>query len=78
MKGDVKVIHDKPRHMYSLGSVERANCNVENILATWMAEKYSKDRPSGIKCVKLRKKSGFLFKFGKYIFQKCKLNVTRK
>jgi hypothetical protein len=41
--GDVKIIHGKPRHSQSQGSIERANHDVEDILATWIAENNSKD-----------------------------------
>lgn len=31
-----KIIHGKPRHSQSQGSVERGNQDVENMLITWM------------------------------------------
>ncbi|KAF0722346.1 KRAB-A domain-containing protein 2-like [Aphis craccivora] len=31
---ELKIVHDKPRHSQSQGSVERANQDVENMLAT--------------------------------------------
>ena len=33
-----KIVHGKPRHSQSQGSVERANQDVENILACWMKD----------------------------------------
>lgn len=42
---DVKIVHGKPRHSQSQGSVERANRDVEDMLATWMAENNSTDWP---------------------------------
>jgi transposase InsO family protein len=36
MWNDIKIVHGKPRHSESQGSVERANQDVENMLATWM------------------------------------------
>jgi len=36
MWNDIKIVHGKPRHSESQGSVEWANKNVDNILATWM------------------------------------------
>ena len=36
MWNDIKIVHGKPRHSGSQGSVERANQDVENMLATWM------------------------------------------
>lgn len=34
MWGDVKIVHGKPRHSQSQGSVERANRDLEDMLAT--------------------------------------------
>jgi len=59
MWGDIKIVHGKPRHSQSQGSVERANRDVEDILATWMAENNSRDWPSGIKFVQFRKNRAF-------------------
>ncbi|XP_055928110.1 KRAB-A domain-containing protein 2-like [Argiope bruennichi] len=33
---ELKIVHGKPRHSQSQGSVERANQDVENMLASWM------------------------------------------
>ncbi|XP_071055094.1 KRAB-A domain-containing protein 2-like [Onthophagus taurus] len=33
---ELKLVHGKPRHSQSQGSVERANQDVENMLTTWM------------------------------------------
>ncbi|XP_029348361.1 SCAN domain-containing protein 3-like [Acyrthosiphon pisum] len=52
---DVKIVHGKPRHSQSQGSVERANRDVEDMLATWMAEKNSTDWPSGLKFIQFQK-----------------------
>jgi len=52
---DVKIVHGKPRHTQSQGSVERANRNVEDMLATWMAENNSTDWPSGLKFIQFQK-----------------------
>ena len=35
MWNGLKIVHGKPRHNESQGSVERANQDVENMLATW-------------------------------------------
>ena len=34
----LKMVHGKPRHSQSQGSVERANRDIENLLACWQAE----------------------------------------
>ena len=35
---ECKIIHGKPRHSQSQGSVERANQDVETILACWIRD----------------------------------------
>jgi len=39
---DLKIVHGKPRHSQSQGSVERANQDVENMLATWLQDNKTK------------------------------------
>ncbi|XP_022183209.1 KRAB-A domain-containing protein 2-like [Myzus persicae] len=51
MWGDVKIVHGKPRHSQTQGSIERANRDVEEILASWMADNKSKDWPMALKFV---------------------------
>lgn len=36
MWSDVKIVHEKPRHSQSQGSVKCFNRDVENMLATWL------------------------------------------
>lgn len=33
---ELKIVHSKPRHSFSQGSVDRTNQDVENILAPWL------------------------------------------
>ncbi|XP_055932896.1 KRAB-A domain-containing protein 2-like [Argiope bruennichi] len=35
---ELKIVHGKPRHSQSQGSGERANQDVENMLASWMKD----------------------------------------
>jgi len=37
-KPELKIVHGKPRHSQSQGSVERANQDIENMLTTWIQE----------------------------------------
>ena len=37
----LKMVHGKPRHSQSQGSVERANRDVENLIACWQADNNS-------------------------------------
>ncbi|XP_060846515.1 KRAB-A domain-containing protein 2-like [Rhopalosiphum padi] len=42
MWGDIKIVHGKPRHSQTQGSIERANRDVEEILASWMTDNKSR------------------------------------
>ncbi|GFT04119.1 KRAB-A domain-containing protein 2 [Trichonephila clavipes] len=33
---DVKIVHGKPHHSHTQGSVERANQDIQNMLTAWM------------------------------------------
>ena len=55
MWSDVKIVHGKPRHSQSQGSIERANRDVEDMLATWMAQNNTKDWPNGLKFIQFQK-----------------------
>lgn len=52
---EVKIVHGKPRHSQSQGSVERANRDIEEMLGAWMDENKSKDWPAGIKFIQFKK-----------------------
>jgi hypothetical protein len=52
---DVKIVHGKLRHSQSQGSVERANRDIVDMLATWMAEHNSTDCPSSLKFIHFQK-----------------------
>ncbi|XP_015375270.1 PREDICTED: uncharacterized protein LOC107169859 [Diuraphis noxia] len=55
MRSDVKIVHGKPRHSQSQGSVERANRDIEAILAAWMTDNNSKDWPTALKFIQFQK-----------------------
>ncbi|XP_060871301.1 KRAB-A domain-containing protein 2-like [Metopolophium dirhodum] len=55
MREDLKILHEKPRHSQSQGSVKRANQDVENILATWLQDNKTKKWSEGIKFVQFIK-----------------------
>lgn len=42
-----KIVHGRPRHPQSQGSVERANADVENILRAWMKDNQSTNWSNG-------------------------------
>lgn len=62
MWSDVKIVHGKPRHSQSQGSVERANRDIEAILAAWMTDNNSKDWPTALKFIQFQKKSSIQFR----------------
>jgi transposase InsO family protein len=51
------LVHGKPRHPQSQGSVERANGDIKDMLVAWMADNDSEDWPTGIKFVQFQKNS---------------------
>lgn len=55
----LKIVHGKPRHSQSQGSVERANRDIEHMLGTWMAENNTRDWVKGLSIVQLMKNSAF-------------------
>ena len=50
-----KLVHGKPRHSQSQGSVERANQDVENILACWLRENDTLKWGDGLRFVQWQK-----------------------
>ena len=55
----LKMVHGKPRHSQSQGSVERANRDVEAMLATAMADSNSSQWASLLPQIQLKKNSRF-------------------
>ncbi|XP_060842993.1 KRAB-A domain-containing protein 2-like [Rhopalosiphum padi] len=56
---ELKIVHGKPRHSQSQGSVERANQDIQNILATWLADNNSRKWSEGLKFVQFMKNRSF-------------------
>jgi len=52
---ELKIVHGKPRHSQSQGSVERANQDVENMLTTWMQTETTTHWSQGLKFIQLMK-----------------------
>ena len=48
-----KIVHGKPRHSQSQGSVERANQDVEEMLATWMEQNETNNWPEGLQFIQV-------------------------
>ena len=53
------MVHGKPRHTQSHGSVERANYDIKDMLVAWMSENDTADWTVGVKFVQFRKNSSF-------------------
>ena len=51
----VKVVHGKPRHSQSQEGVERANQDIENLIAAWMDEKKDPNWPAALKFIQFQK-----------------------
>jgi len=54
-----KIVHGKPRHSQSQGSVERANQDVENMLVSWLEDNKTKKWSNGLKFVQLMKNRAY-------------------
>lgn len=54
---DLKVLHGRPRHPQSQGSIERSNQDVENMLRAWMMDKNSTNWSVGCYFVQYQKNS---------------------
>lgn len=51
----LRIVHGKPRHSQSQGSVERANQDVENMISTWMQDEKTNRWSEGLRFVQLMK-----------------------
>jgi hypothetical protein len=56
---NIKIVHGKPRYSESQGSVERANQEVENMLATWMETNNTTKWSEGLRFVQAMKNRGY-------------------
>lgn len=52
---NLKLVHGKPRHSQSQGSVERANQDVENMITTWMQDNNTDKWSDAVKFVQFMK-----------------------
>ena len=52
---DLTVVHGKPRHPQSQGSVERANCDIEDMLRAWLDDHKTTQWSVGLKFVPMKK-----------------------
>ena len=54
-----KIVHGRPRHPQSQGSVERANADVKEILATWLSENNSTQWSEGLRLIQFQKNRSY-------------------
>ena len=54
---DLLIVHGKPRHPQSQGSVERLNCDVKDMLIAWLGDNNTADWPAGLRFVQFSKNS---------------------
>jgi len=59
MWNDIKIVHCKPRHSESQGSVERANQDVQNMLTTWMETNNTTEWLEGLRFVQAMKNRAY-------------------
>ncbi|XP_050065514.1 KRAB-A domain-containing protein 2-like [Aphis gossypii] len=55
----LKIVHGKPRHSQSQGSVERANRDVQDILRAWMSDNKSNKWSEGLRFCQFQKNSSY-------------------
>ena len=54
---DLVIVHGKPRHPQSQGSVERANCDIKDMLIAWMSDNDTRNWTVGLMFVQFQKNS---------------------
>ena len=78
---DLVIIHGKPRHPQSQGSVERANCDVKDMLVAWLADNNTNEWTVGLKFVQFQKNSSHhsgirRSPFAALLGSECKVGLT--
>ena len=56
---DLRIVHGRPRHPQSQGSVERTNADVKEMLATWLSENYSTQWSEGLRFIQFQKNRSY-------------------
>ena len=78
---ECKLVHGKPRNSQSQGSVERANRDVEAILACWMKENNTTQWSQGLRFIQWQKNTRFHSGIGRTHYeamygQKARLGIA--
>ena len=83
----LKLVYGKPRHSQSQGSVERANRDVENLIACWQAENNSTNWSKALNIIQFQKNSKwhsgidrepFMAMFGRKQANNCKCKKAKQ
>ena len=53
------MVHGKPKHPQSQGSVERLNCYVKDMLTAWLGDNNSTDWPMRLRFIQFQKNSSY-------------------
>jgi hypothetical protein len=56
---ELKIIHGKPQHSQSQGSAERANHDIQNMLASRMKDNHTTNWSNGLRFVQFMKNRAF-------------------
>ena len=56
---DLLIVHGKPRHPQSQRSVERLNCDIKDMLISWLSDNDTNDQPMGLKFVQFQKNTSY-------------------
>lgn len=56
---DLLMVHGKPRHPESQGSVERLNCEIKDMLTAWLGDNDSTDWPTELRFVQFQKNNSY-------------------
>lgn len=56
---ELKLVHGKPRHSQSQGSVERANQDIENMIGCWLKDNKSTNWSEGLRYVQFMKNRAY-------------------
>lgn len=56
---ELKIVHGKPRHSQSQGSVERANQDIENMIGSWLKDNDSTKWSEGLRYVQFMKNRAY-------------------
>ena len=77
MSPDLVIVHGKPRYPQSQGSVERANCDIKDMLIAWMSDNDTRNWTVGLKFVQFQKNSSLTLESGVLHLLLCLVPIRR-